>query len=125
MTPLTAPQWLQRRETTMTTIALMDFRLASGLHTWRGSQTLGRARRQLGFAASVERRLHALWLRLIGWHIRRATRAALMSLDDRTLRDIGLRRGEIESAVEDLDAVMARRARTAHRLARRLASGDA
>jgi uncharacterized protein YjiS (DUF1127 family) len=111
----------------MTTIALTDLRLlASGAQAnLPGSATLRRARQWLGFAAGVERTLQALCLRLIAWHIRRGTRAALRSLDDRTLHDIGLTRGEIESAVEDLDAVMARRARTARRLAWRLADGDA
>jgi uncharacterized protein YjiS (DUF1127 family) len=72
-------------------------------------------RQWLGFAAGFERMLRALWLCLVAWHIRRGTRAALRSLDDRTLRDIGLTRGEIESAVEDLDVVLARRARAARR----------
>jgi uncharacterized protein YjiS (DUF1127 family) len=111
----------------MTTIALTDSSLfESGSRvSSAGSATLRRARQWLGFAAGVERTLRALWLRLIAWHIRRGTRAALGSLDDRTLRDIGLTRSEIESAVQNLDAVLARRARAARRLAWRLAEGDA
>ena len=103
----------------MTTIALTDMCLpvCRLQPNWPASPTLRRVRRQLGFAASVERTLHALWLRLVDWHIRRATRAALSALDDRTLRDIGLTRGEIESAVQDLDVVLARRSRAASRLA--------
>jgi uncharacterized protein YjiS (DUF1127 family) len=106
-------------EEDMTTIALTDSSLfASGSRVGSaGSATLRRARQWLGFAAGVERTLGALWLRLVAWHIRRGTRAALSALDDRTLRDIGLTRGEIESVVQDLDAVVARRARAARRLA--------
>jgi uncharacterized protein YjiS (DUF1127 family) len=101
----------------MTTIVLTDLRLfaSSSRATSAGSATLCRACQWLGFAASVERTLRSLWLRLIAWHIRRGTRAALRSLDDRTLRDIGLTRGEIESAAQDFDAILARRARAARR----------
>jgi uncharacterized protein YjiS (DUF1127 family) len=103
----------------MSTFTLTDLRLpACGAQaSAAGSATLRRARRWLAFAADVERTLRALWLRLIAWHVRRGTRAALSALDDRTLRDIGLTRSEIESAAQNFDAVLARRGRAARRLA--------
>ena len=39
------------------------------------------------------------WRRIVRWHLRRAAVRDLMSLDDRLLRDIGLRRSDIHSAV--------------------------
>jgi uncharacterized protein YjiS (DUF1127 family) len=40
-----------------------------------------------------------LFRRLLGWFRRRAAVARLQALDDRTLKDIGLNRGDIEQAV--------------------------
>jgi uncharacterized protein YjiS (DUF1127 family) len=101
----------------MATIALTDLGIFAG-----GSQraalrspNMTRVRRHLTFAIGVERRLHALWLRGVAWHMRRVTRAALGALDARTLRDIGLDRSEIESAARDLDVVLAWRSRVARR----------
>ena len=39
------------------------------------------------------------WRRIVRWHLRRAAVRDLMSLDDRLLRDIGLRRSDIHSVV--------------------------
>jgi len=40
-----------------------------------------------------------LFRRLLGWFQQRAAVARLRALDDRTLKDIGITRGEIEQAV--------------------------
>src|SRR5262245_3766314 len=45
--------------------------------------------------AAVMRHLTAVWSRLAAWKMRRATRIVLSSLDDRTLRDIGLQRSPV------------------------------
>jgi uncharacterized protein YjiS (DUF1127 family) len=60
--------------------------------------------------ATAAQLLASAWRRFLAWQARRATRTILASLDDRTLHDIGLHRGEIESAVRDLEAGLARRA---------------
>ena len=39
------------------------------------------------------------WRRIVRWHLRRAAVRDLMWLDDRLLRDIGLRRSDIHSVV--------------------------
>jgi uncharacterized protein YjiS (DUF1127 family) len=76
----------------LTIIAFYGSRTATG-------QALKTASQVLAFA----------WRYLLAWQARRATRTILASLDDRTLHDIGLQRGEIESAVRDLEAAVARR----------------
>ncbi len=43
--------------------------------------------------------LRSAWRTYCGWYMRRAARRHLVSLDDRMLRDIGICRSEIESAV--------------------------
>jgi uncharacterized protein YjiS (DUF1127 family) len=43
--------------------------------------------------------IRALFRSFFGWFKRRAAAARLHALDDRTLKDIGLNRGEIETAV--------------------------
>jgi uncharacterized protein YjiS (DUF1127 family) len=45
----------------------------------------------------------AVWMRYLTWQMRRATRALLASLDDRTLEDIGLHRSEIDTVVNEID----------------------
>ena len=50
-------------------------------------------------AATTGRIITGYWLAFWGWRARRATVQLLDGLDDRTLRDIGLSRGEISSAV--------------------------
>ncbi len=42
------------------------------------------------------------WRRIVRWHLRRAAVHDLMSLDDRLLRDIGLRRNDIHSVVNGI-----------------------
>jgi uncharacterized protein YjiS (DUF1127 family) len=44
----------------------------------------------------------AVWSRLAAWKMRRATRTILSSLDDRTLKDIGLERSEIDRVLSDM-----------------------
>jgi uncharacterized protein YjiS (DUF1127 family) len=41
----------------------------------------------------------AAWSRCLAWWMRRQTRLALRSLDERTLADIGLKRSEIDAAL--------------------------
>ena len=45
-----------------------------------------------------------IWSALERWHNRRLTRLALLALDDRQLRDIGLNRSEIDLVVERLES---------------------
>lgn len=47
--------------------------------------------------------IRGLFRRLFGWMRRRAAIAQLQALDDRTLKDMGLFRGEIEAAVRGED----------------------
>jgi uncharacterized protein YjiS (DUF1127 family) len=44
----------------------------------------------------------AVWSRLLGWHMRRTTRQILNSLDNHTLADIGLRRGDIDTLLREM-----------------------
>ena len=44
-------------------------------------------------------RLIALWKAYVAWRERRSAKIALYQLDDRTLKDIGLHRSEIDWAV--------------------------
>jgi uncharacterized protein YjiS (DUF1127 family) len=52
---------------------------------------------------ALGRYLAAVWARYLAWHMRRTTRILLNSLDDRTLRDIGVRRSEIDAVLADID----------------------
>jgi uncharacterized protein YjiS (DUF1127 family) len=54
-------------------------------------------------AQAVNAYVTAVWSRFLAWQMRRATRLILNSLDDRTLADIGLRRGEIATALRDIE----------------------
>jgi uncharacterized protein YjiS (DUF1127 family) len=61
-------------------------------------------RRQWAGASPIERLapgLTKLWRQYSLRQARRATMTILQSLDDRTLKDIGIRRCEIESVVRD------------------------
>jgi uncharacterized protein YjiS (DUF1127 family) len=61
-------------------------------------------RRQWAGASPIERLapgLTRLWRQYSLRQARQATMAILHSLDDRTLKDIGIRRSEIESVVRD------------------------
>jgi uncharacterized protein YjiS (DUF1127 family) len=46
--------------------------------------------------------------RFLRWRRRRASRIVLSALDDRTLRDIGVNRGEIEAAVRSVERLTLR-----------------
>ena len=70
-------------------------------------------------AKSAAKRLDTLWLHLLAWQMRRMNRAILSSLDDRSLRDIGMHRSGIEAAVRNIDADLARRKRAAIRRGQR------
>ena len=74
--------------------------LAEGLETLM--RPLGRAAKQ------ASRAVASLWFRYLAWQMRRATRVALDSLDDHTLRDIGMERSEITAFVRELDYSPAR-----------------
>jgi len=54
---------------------------------------------QLSVAKRMLRALSAMWCGHITWQAKRATIAVLHELDERTLKDIGLDRSEIESVV--------------------------
>jgi uncharacterized protein YjiS (DUF1127 family) len=59
-------------------------------------------------AQAVNAYVTAVWRRFLAWQMRRATRLILNSLDDRTLADIGLRRGEINTLFRDIEQRKAR-----------------
>lgn len=46
--------------------------------------------------------MRRVWKAWIAWRIATATKTTLASLDDRTLRDLGLRRADIGDAVADM-----------------------
>jgi uncharacterized protein YjiS (DUF1127 family) len=55
----------------------------------------------LGAAEHLFQGLVAGWQYVSIWRARQSTIAILQGLDDRTLKDIGIRRSEIESLVRD------------------------
>ena len=59
-------------------------------------------------AQAVSHYVAAVWSRFLAWQMRRTTRLLLSSLDDRTLADIGLRRGEINAVLRDMEQRKAR-----------------
>jgi uncharacterized protein YjiS (DUF1127 family) len=63
-----------------------------------------RAEQQAKAPNSVARHVTAVWSRLIAWKMRRATQTILSSLDDRTLKDIGLQRNEIDVVLRNIRA---------------------
>jgi uncharacterized protein YjiS (DUF1127 family) len=69
--------------------------LAGGIETLM--QALGRAAKQASGAPAT------LWLRYLTWQKRRATRVLLESLDERSLKDIGMERSEIGAFVRDIE----------------------
>jgi len=60
------------------------------------------ATRQAKAPVPVVQHVIAVWSRLTAWKMRRATRIVLSSLDDRTLKDIGLPRSEIDAVLHDV-----------------------
>lgn len=75
------------------------------MHTIEGTETSPRSRHPLSWLALssagrlLTARLEAWWSEMGERHRRRLTRRMLESLDDRTLHDIGVARGEISSIV--------------------------
>jgi uncharacterized protein YjiS (DUF1127 family) len=59
-------------------------------------------------AATALASLIALWQAYMAWRLRTAAKIALCQLDDRTLRDIGLHRSEIDADAA-IDAFMRHR----------------
>ena len=53
----------------------------------------------VGLTATALASLIALWEAYMAWRLRTAAKIALHELDDRTLRDIGLHRSEIDAAI--------------------------
>lgn len=56
---------------------------------------------QISSLGQLTRILASLWAQLLLWRAQRATRAALHSLDDRMLHDIGVTRGKIDLMFRD------------------------
>ncbi len=56
--------------------------------------------RHRGFTRGPLTVLRALWCAYLAMQFRRALRLVLDSLDDRTLKDIGVARGEIDAIIE-------------------------
>jgi uncharacterized protein YjiS (DUF1127 family) len=56
---------------------------------------------QISSLEQLTRKLASLWARLVLRRAQRATRAALHSLDDRMLHDIGVTRGKIDLMFRD------------------------
>jgi uncharacterized protein YjiS (DUF1127 family) len=63
-----------------------------------------RARQQRKALNSVARHVMAVWSRLAAWKMRRATLTIVSSLDDRTLKDIGLQRSDIDVVLRNVHA---------------------
>jgi uncharacterized protein YjiS (DUF1127 family) len=54
------------------------------------------------FVSGCRQHAAAAWSRYMAWKMRRAGLRILRTLDDRTLQDIGLTRGDIDEAVRNL-----------------------
>lgn len=59
-------------------------------------------------AQAVNAYATVVWSRFAAWHMRRATRTILSAFDDRTLADLGVRRGDIDGLLRDIEARKAR-----------------
>jgi len=88
------------------TPALMSMPTATGA---RFSGTDNHARpRAAKASAEFMHHITTAWSRLVACKMRRARRIVLCSLDDRTLKDIGMQRSEIDVVLRDLHARMLR-----------------
>lgn len=68
------------------------------------------------FITMVVHGLRSSILRYLAWRTRRATRAILHGLEDRTLHDIGLNRSEIEAVTGALETALWWRYRVVRRM---------
>ena len=90
--PLTAEQLDRlRRE------VVHNARIDRALAVRRMLDTIARSFRRLGVAAL--NMMRGWWAGFTDWNVRRAAVKELRGLDDRTLKDLGLHRSEIESVV--------------------------
>src|SRR5262245_20032814 len=95
--PLTAEQLdrLQRE-------VIRNARIARARAVRRMLDAIARSLRPL--AAAALDMMRGWWIRYSDWSARRAAVKELRGLDDRTLKDLGLHRSEIESVVHGPDA---------------------
>jgi uncharacterized protein YjiS (DUF1127 family) len=74
--------------------------------------------RNTAVVRTLAQAMHSVCLHLLAWQMRRMNKTVLHSLDEHTLRDIGLHRRGIEATVRDIDVTLARRKRAALRFSR-------
>lgn len=99
-----APQQAMHRATPRVSQAAVEPLRPSFARWLRLADRAGRTRS----AQAANAYLRAVWSRFLTWQMRRATRLVLNSLDDRTLADIGMRRGEINTLIREIEARKAR-----------------